>query len=486
MTYVIAQPCVDLKDRRASRSARSTASTRASGCSTSTPTSASTAVPASRSARSRPSTTRTTPRRSGRTTTRPTCEFFDDLGSPGGAAKMGVIDKDHPIDRGAAAAEPRVTVPKVSDRLPDFPWDHADAVRRAGRARTRRRRRPVRRHPGRPDARGRPARRWPPRPTPRATRRRSGYGRPARGRLRLARAALRRDRPRTRTRVLPTIGSKELVAGLPTLPRASVPVTSSSIPSSPTRPTTSVRRWSGAETVATDALTALGPRRPALVWVNSPSNPTGRVLPRRAPAQDGRLVPASAAPWWSPTSATPELRLGGRARLGAAPRRLRWLASRASWPCTRCPSAPTWPATGAAFVAGDPAVVAELLAVRATLGLMMPGPAARHGRGARGRRPRGTSSARATPPAARPCAHGAGGSGLPDRPLRGRPLPVVLSRRAVLGTPSRGSPSAASWSRRVPSTGRPVSGTCASPSPRPTSGSPPRPSGCASPSLGPW
>ena len=24
-------------------------------------------------------------------------EFFDDLGSPGGAAKMGLIDKDHPI-----------------------------------------------------------------------------------------------------------------------------------------------------------------------------------------------------------------------------------------------------------------------------------------------------------------------------------------------------------------------------------------------------
>ncbi len=35
----------------------------------------------------------------------------------------------------------------------------------------------------------------------------------------------------------------------------------------------------GARAVATDALTALGPETPALVWVNSPSNPTGRVLP---------------------------------------------------------------------------------------------------------------------------------------------------------------------------------------------------------------
>ena len=35
----------------------------------------------------------------------------------------------------------------------------------------------------------------------------------------------------------------------------------------------------GAEIVASDSLTAIGPRNPALVWVNSPSNPTGRVLP---------------------------------------------------------------------------------------------------------------------------------------------------------------------------------------------------------------
>ena len=28
-----------------------------------------------------------------------------------------------------------------------------------------------------------------------------------------------------------------------------------------------------------DATTALGPARPALIWLNSPSNPTGKVLP---------------------------------------------------------------------------------------------------------------------------------------------------------------------------------------------------------------
>ncbi len=67
------------------------------------------------------------------------------------------------------------------------------------------------------------------------------------------------------------------------------------------------------------------------------------------------------------------MRLGGRAGLGAAPRRLRRrpegilavhsLSKRSNLAGYRC-----------AFVAGDPAVVGELLAVRKNLGLQMPGP----------------------------------------------------------------------------------------------------------------
>ena len=34
----------------------------------------------------------------------------------------------------------------------------------------------------------------------------------------------------------------------------------------------------GAQVVLADSLTQLGPRRPALIYVNSPSNPTGSVL----------------------------------------------------------------------------------------------------------------------------------------------------------------------------------------------------------------
>ncbi|WP_285611187.1 succinyldiaminopimelate transaminase [Actinokineospora globicatena] len=75
--------------------------------------------------------------------------------------------------------------------------------------------------------------------------------------------------------VLPTIGSKELVAWLPTL----LGVKSVVIPEV-AYPTYEVgARLAGASYVRTDGLTALGPAAPGLIWLNSPSNPTGRVLP---------------------------------------------------------------------------------------------------------------------------------------------------------------------------------------------------------------
>ena len=81
--------------------------------------------------------------------------------------------------------------------------------------------------------------------------------------------------------VLPTVGSKELVAWLPTLlglgpgDRVGFP--------SVAYPTYDVgARLAGAEPVAVDALTALGPpsaaSTPKLLWLNTPSNPTGAVL----------------------------------------------------------------------------------------------------------------------------------------------------------------------------------------------------------------
>ncbi len=78
--------------------------------------------------------------------------------------------------------------------------------------------------------------------------------------------------------VLPTIGSKELVAWLPTL--LGVGTRDTVVVPSLAYPTYEVgARLVGATCVRSDGLTALGPGRVALVWVNSPSNPTGQVLP---------------------------------------------------------------------------------------------------------------------------------------------------------------------------------------------------------------
>lgn len=78
--------------------------------------------------------------------------------------------------------------------------------------------------------------------------------------------------------VLPTIGSKELVAWLPTL----LGMGDGDVVVHPelAYPSYDVgARLAGATPVPADSLTALGPRRVGLVWVNSPANPHGQVLP---------------------------------------------------------------------------------------------------------------------------------------------------------------------------------------------------------------
>jgi len=77
--------------------------------------------------------------------------------------------------------------------------------------------------------------------------------------------------------VLPLIGTKELIAALPTVlgcgPGDLV------VHPALGYPTYDVgARLAGARPVATDSLLSLGPEQVALAWVNSPSNPTGRVL----------------------------------------------------------------------------------------------------------------------------------------------------------------------------------------------------------------
>ncbi|OBI98380.1 succinyldiaminopimelate transaminase [Mycobacterium asiaticum] len=77
--------------------------------------------------------------------------------------------------------------------------------------------------------------------------------------------------------VLPVIGTKELIAWLPTLlglgPADVVVVPELAYPTYDVG-----ARLAGAQVVRADSLTQLGPQTPALVFLNSPSNPTGRVL----------------------------------------------------------------------------------------------------------------------------------------------------------------------------------------------------------------
>lgn len=78
--------------------------------------------------------------------------------------------------------------------------------------------------------------------------------------------------------VLPLIGTKEFVAWLPSLLGCGV----GDVVAHPALayPTYDVgARLAGAQPAAADGLVTLGPLRVRLVWVNSPSNPTGRVLP---------------------------------------------------------------------------------------------------------------------------------------------------------------------------------------------------------------
>jgi succinyldiaminopimelate transaminase len=171
--------------------------------------------------------------------------------------------------------------------------------------------------------------------------------------------------------VLPVVGSKELIAGLPTyLGLGPGDLVVQPELAYPTYEVGAV--LAGARVVATDALTTVGPERVSVVWVNSPSNPTGRVLPvdhlRKVVAwcrERGALLVSDECylecAWEAdPVSVLhPDVCDGDHTGLLA----VHSLSKRSNLAGYRC-----------AFVAGDRDVVAELLAVRKNLGLMMPGP----------------------------------------------------------------------------------------------------------------
>jgi succinyldiaminopimelate transaminase len=171
--------------------------------------------------------------------------------------------------------------------------------------------------------------------------------------------------------VLPVIGTKELIAWLPTLlgmgPDDLIVVPELAYPTYEVG-----AQLAGVQVVRADSLTQLGPQSPALVYLNSPSNPTGKVLGvehlRKVVgwARDRGVLIASDECYlglgWDaqPVSVLhPSVCDGDHTGLLA----VHSLSKTSSLAGYR-----------AGFVAGDPAVVAELLAVRKHAGMMVPTP----------------------------------------------------------------------------------------------------------------
>ena len=173
------------------------------------------------------------------------------------------------------------------------------------------------------------------------------------------------------TSVLPVIGSKELIASLP----LHLGVGKGDLVVQPelAYPTYEVGAvLAGAEIVASDSLLALGPRTPSIVWVNSPSNPTGRILPpdhlRKMVdwcRERGVLLISDECylecVWEGSAVSVLDPAINGGSLEGILA--VHSLSKRSNLAGYRC-----------AFVAGDLAVIGELLAVRKNLGLQMPGP----------------------------------------------------------------------------------------------------------------
>jgi succinyldiaminopimelate transaminase len=171
--------------------------------------------------------------------------------------------------------------------------------------------------------------------------------------------------------ILPLIGTKELIAWLPTLlgcgPGDLV------VHPELAYPTYGVgARLAGAQPVPADGLVALGPRQVRLAWLNSPSNPAGRVLPAEHlrkmtdwARERGTILAADECyidfGWdTEPVSVLhPDVSGGSHDGLLA----LYSLSKRSNMAGYR-----------AGFLTGDPALVAELLEIRKHTGMLMPMP----------------------------------------------------------------------------------------------------------------
>ncbi len=171
--------------------------------------------------------------------------------------------------------------------------------------------------------------------------------------------------------VLPVIGTKELVAWLPTLLGAG-PGDTVVFPEL-AYPTYDVGvRLAGATPRAVDGLLTLGPERPKIIWINSPSNPTGKVLPAEhlrkvvGWARDrGAIVVSDECyvelGWDAEPVSVLHPDVCGADHTGLLA--VHSLSKRSNLAGYR-----------AGFVTGDPALVKELLEVRKHAGMIVPAP----------------------------------------------------------------------------------------------------------------
>jgi succinyldiaminopimelate transaminase len=171
--------------------------------------------------------------------------------------------------------------------------------------------------------------------------------------------------------VLPVIGTKELISWLPTL----LGCGPGDVVAHPALayPTYDVgARLAGATAVAADSLVALGPGPVRLAWLNSPSNPTGQVLPpehlRKAVhwgRERGTVIASDECYLELGFAARPVSVLhpgvcdGSHQGLLA----VHSLSKRSNLAGYRC-----------GFVTGDPEIIATLLEVRKHAGMMLPAP----------------------------------------------------------------------------------------------------------------
>ena len=209
-----------------------------------------------------------------------------------------------------------------------------------------------------------------------------------------------------------------------------------------------------------DSTVAAGPAPVRLVWLNSPANPTGRVLPadhlRKVVdwARERGAVVASDECYldfgWEaePVSVLHPSVTGGDHTGVLAVHSLSKRSNLAGY--------------RAGFVAGDPALVADLLEVRKHAGLIVPEPvqAAATAAYADDAHVAAQRDRYAAPPGPAPA--GAGEGRLHRRALRGRALPVGDPRPGLLARGRRAGRAGASWSRPACSTARPAPGTCGS------------------------